>query len=83
MKGAPGKELTLGTLATVANPIRYAFGKDASDAALQLVKPRDGAVLADGEEPGLEAFDYYSPVQSTFASGCTWPSSRSTRTRAR
>ena len=62
VKGVPGKELTLGALATVANPIRYAYGKEASDAALKLVKPRAGAVLADGEEPGLEAFGYYAPA---------------------
>jgi CO/xanthine dehydrogenase Mo-binding subunit len=68
VKGAPGKELTLGALSTVANPIRYAYGKDASEAALKLVKPRDGAVLAEGEAPGLEAFGYYAPAQSTFAS---------------
>jgi len=70
VKGAPGRELTLGALATVANPIRYAYGKDAADAALRLVKPRAGAVLAEGEEPGLEAVGYYAPPQSTFASGC-------------
>jgi aerobic carbon-monoxide dehydrogenase large subunit len=70
VKGALGRELTLGALATVANPIRYAYGKDAADAALRLVKPRAGAVLAGGEEPGLEAVGYYAPAQSTFASGC-------------
>jgi aerobic carbon-monoxide dehydrogenase large subunit len=70
VKGAPGKELTLGALATVANPIRYAYGKEAAEAALRLVKPRAGAVLAEGEAPGLEAFGYYAPPQSTFASGC-------------
>ncbi|OLC35463.1 MAG: xanthine dehydrogenase [Candidatus Rokubacteria bacterium 13_1_40CM_4_69_5] len=70
VKGVPGRELTLGALATVANPIRYASGKDAAEAALRLVKPRAGAVLAAGEEPGLEAFGYYAPPQSTFASGC-------------
>ncbi|HEV8643789.1 MAG TPA: aerobic carbon-monoxide dehydrogenase large subunit [Methylomirabilota bacterium] len=70
VKGVPGRELTLGALATVANPIRYASGKDAAEAALRLVKPRAGAVLAAGEEPGLEAFGYYAPPQATFASGC-------------
>jgi aerobic carbon-monoxide dehydrogenase large subunit len=70
VRGAPGKQLTLGALATVANPIRYAYGKEASDAALRLVKPRAGAVLAEGEEPGLEAVAYYAPPHSTFASGC-------------
>src|SRR5439155_20439446 len=33
VKGVPGKELTLGALATVANPIRYAYGKGAAEAA--------------------------------------------------
>jgi aerobic carbon-monoxide dehydrogenase large subunit len=70
VKGVPGRELTLGALATVANPIRYAYGKDAADAALRLVKPREGAVLAEGEVPGLEARGYYAPPQATFASGC-------------
>src|SRR5439155_1169412 len=70
VRGAPGRGLTLGALATVANPIRYAYGKEAAEAALRLVKPRTGAVLAEGEEPGLEAFGYYAPPQSTFASGC-------------
>ena len=70
VRGAPGKELTLGALAAVANPIRYAYGKEAAEAALRLVKPRTGAVLADGEEPGLEALGYYAPPQATFASGC-------------
>jgi carbon-monoxide dehydrogenase large subunit len=70
VKGVPGKELTLGALATVANPIRYAYGKETSEAALRLVKPRAGAVLAAGEEPGLEASGYHAPSQATFASGC-------------
>ena len=70
VKGVPGKELTLGALATVANPIRYAYGKGAAEAALRLVKPREGPVLGEDEEPGLEARGYYAPAQSTFASGC-------------
>jgi aerobic carbon-monoxide dehydrogenase large subunit len=70
VKGAPGRELTLGALATVANPIRYAYGKESSEAALRLVKPRTGAVLDAGEQPGLEAREYYAPPHATFASGC-------------
>ena len=70
VKGVPGRRLTLGALAAVANPIRYAYGKDATEAALKLVKPRQGAVLAEDAEPGLEAHGYYAPPQSTFASGC-------------
>ena len=70
VKGVPGRRLTLGALAAVANPIRYAYGKDATEAALKLVKPRQGAVLAEDAEPGLEAHGYYAPPQATFASGC-------------
>jgi aerobic carbon-monoxide dehydrogenase large subunit len=69
VKGAPDRRLTLGALATVANPIRYAYGTESSEAALRLVKPREGPVLAPGEEPGLEANGYYAPPQATFASG--------------
>src|SRR5215468_3129417 len=70
VRGAPGRALTLGAIATVANPIRYAYGKEAAEAALRLVKPRQGAVLRDGEEPGLEARGFYAPPHATFASGC-------------
>jgi aerobic carbon-monoxide dehydrogenase large subunit len=70
VRGAPDRALTLGAVATVANPIRYAYGTDAAEAALRLVKPRAGAVLGPGEEPGLEAHGYYAPPQATFASGC-------------
>src|SRR5207245_3449237 len=70
VKGVPDRRLALGALATIANPIRYAYGKEATEAALRLVKPRQGAVLRDGEEPGLEARGYYAPPQATFASGC-------------
>jgi aerobic carbon-monoxide dehydrogenase large subunit len=69
VKGAPGRELSLGALATAANPIRYAYGKEASQAALRLVKPRAGAVLREGEEPGLEARGYFAPERATWASG--------------
>src|SRR5207247_318511 len=43
VKGVPDRRLALGALATVANPIRYAYGKEAAEAALRLVKPRQGA----------------------------------------
>jgi carbon-monoxide dehydrogenase large subunit len=70
VKGMPDRRLALGALAAVANPIRYAYGKEATDAALKLVKPRQGAVLAADAEPGLEARGFYAPPQATFASGC-------------
>src|SRR4030081_292918 len=69
VRGAPGQELSLGALATAANPIRYAYGKEANQAALQLVTPRAGAVLAPGEEPGLEARGFFAPERATWASG--------------
>jgi len=69
VRGAPGRELSLGALATASNPIRYAYGKEASQAALRLVKPREGAVLSPGEEPGLEARGFFAPERATWASG--------------
>jgi carbon-monoxide dehydrogenase large subunit len=70
VRGVPGRALALGALATVANPIRYAHGREAAEVALRLVKPREGAVLGPDEEPGLEARGYYAPPHATFASGC-------------
>jgi carbon-monoxide dehydrogenase large subunit len=70
VRGLRDRALSLGALATVANPIRYAYGKETSEAALRLVKPRPGAVLGPDEEPGLEARGYYAPPSATFASGC-------------
>src|SRR6202165_5289098 len=69
VRGAPGQELTLGARATAANPIRYAYGQEMNQAALRLVKPREGAVLAQGEEPGLEARGFFAPDRATWASG--------------
>ncbi|MDQ3809185.1 MAG: xanthine dehydrogenase family protein molybdopterin-binding subunit, partial [Chloroflexota bacterium] len=69
VRGAPNRALTLGALATAANPIRYAYGSQASQAALRLVKPRAGAVLAEGQAPGLEAQRFFAPERATWASG--------------
>jgi carbon-monoxide dehydrogenase large subunit len=61
--------LALGTVAVLSNPLRYAFD-EASKAATQFaVGDAGGPPVADDEEPGLEATDYYSPTQSTFANG--------------
>ena len=72
VQGVPGRALTLGALAD-GRPTRSATrtGKEAAEAALRLVKPRQGAVLrARTRQPGLEAHGYYAPPQATFASGC-------------
>jgi CO/xanthine dehydrogenase Mo-binding subunit len=67
--GGPGTEVPLATLAVLSNPLRYAFDT-ASQAATQFsVGDHTGPPVPEGEEPGLEATGYYSPNQSTFASG--------------
>jgi aerobic carbon-monoxide dehydrogenase large subunit len=60
----------LAAIATASNPLRYAFNK-AAQAATQFAPAsrHDGPPLAEGEAPGLEATDYYSPSQSTWAYG--------------
>ena len=60
----------LAAIATASNPLRYAFNK-AAQAATQFASAskHDGPPLAEGEAPGLEATDYYSPSQSTWAYG--------------
>jgi carbon-monoxide dehydrogenase large subunit len=69
VKGAPGSSIALGTVAVLANPLRYAFDV-ASQAATQFSVGDPGRPpVAEGEEPGLEGTDFYSPQRSTFASG--------------
>ncbi len=69
VKGAPGARLGLGTVAVLSNPLRYAFD-EASKAATQFSVGDPGkAPVAEDDEPGLEARDFYSPERSTFASG--------------
>jgi carbon-monoxide dehydrogenase large subunit len=69
VKGAPGNEISLGTIAVLSNPLRYAFD-EASKAATQFVVGNpDLAPVAEEDEPGLEGRDYYSPLRSTFANG--------------
>jgi CO/xanthine dehydrogenase Mo-binding subunit len=69
VKGTPGTQIDLGTVAVLSNPLRYAFDQ-ASARATQFAAPADpGRPPLDGEEPGLEGVDFYSPPQSTFANG--------------
>jgi len=70
VKGVPDRRLALGALRDGRQPDPLRVRQEAAEAALRLVKPRQGAVLRDGEEPGLEARGYYAPPQATFASGC-------------
>jgi carbon-monoxide dehydrogenase large subunit len=69
VKGDPASGVALGTVAVLANPLRYAFD-EAARAATQFAggdisKPP----VADDDEPGIEGREYFSPVRSTFASG--------------
>jgi CO/xanthine dehydrogenase Mo-binding subunit len=69
VKGSPAAAIPLATVAVLSNPLRYAFD-EASKAATQFaVGDTSRPPVAEGEEPGLEATGYYSPAQSTFASG--------------
>jgi aerobic carbon-monoxide dehydrogenase large subunit len=68
--GSPETKVALTMLATLSNPLRYAFDEQAA-AATQFATPADPdkPPVAEGEAPGLEATDYYSPLRSTFANG--------------
>ena len=70
VKGTPSVSIPLATVAVLSNPLRYAFDEEAGRAT-QFATPAsdDRPPVDEGEEPGLEGRDYYSPVRSTFASG--------------
>ncbi len=68
VKGMPARSLSLEALSIISNPIRYAYGASAADLPATL-PTRSGPVLPVGEEPGLEATRYFSPLHATFASG--------------
>jgi carbon-monoxide dehydrogenase large subunit len=70
VKGSPATSIDLGVVATMSNPLRYAFDESAR-IATQFAAPADPSAppVPDGEAPGLEGTGYYSPTQSTFANG--------------
>jgi carbon-monoxide dehydrogenase large subunit len=69
VRGNPGAGIALGTVAVLANPLRYAFD-EASEVATQFVVGDPGKPpVPEDDEPGLEGRDYYSPPQATFANG--------------
>ncbi|MBB6349173.1 aerobic carbon-monoxide dehydrogenase large subunit [Nonomuraea muscovyensis] len=68
--GTPSASIPLSTVAVLANPLRYAFDDEAARATqFAGATSPDRPPVAEGEEPGLEGRDYYSPVRSTFAAG--------------
>ena len=64
------RKVPLAAIATATNPLRYAFN-EAAKAATQFAPAsrHDGPPLAEGQHPGLEATDYYSPACATWAYG--------------
>jgi CO/xanthine dehydrogenase Mo-binding subunit len=70
VKGNPSASIPLATVAVLSNPLRYAFDEEAQRATqFATAASDDKPPVAEGEEPGLEGRDYYSPVRSTFAYG--------------
>jgi aerobic carbon-monoxide dehydrogenase large subunit len=70
VRATSGAEIPLKTVAVLANPLRYAFDGETARATQFAVGGRlDRPPVEPGEEPGLEATDYYSPLRSTFANG--------------
>ncbi|WP_157245946.1 aerobic carbon-monoxide dehydrogenase large subunit [Nonomuraea typhae] len=68
--GAPSASIPLGTVAVLANPLRYSFDAETAKATqFSTATPVDRPPVAEGEEPGLEGRDFYSPIRSTFAAG--------------
>jgi len=72
VKGDYESSIALATVAVLSNPLRYAFDESAK-AATQFVGTGNADLsrppVAEGDEPGLEGKDYYSPPRATFANG--------------
>jgi CO/xanthine dehydrogenase Mo-binding subunit len=69
--GPDGPRIPLATVSVLSNPLRYAFDEEAKRAT-QFTMPVAGAdvpPVPEGEEPGLAATGWYSPIRSTFANG--------------
>ncbi|RDD62200.1 aerobic carbon-monoxide dehydrogenase large subunit [Ferruginivarius sediminum] len=64
------RKIAYSTIATATNPLRYAFN-EAAQIATQFApaSKHDGPPLAEGQHPGLEATDYFSPSCATWAYG--------------
>jgi aerobic carbon-monoxide dehydrogenase large subunit len=69
--GDPTTRIPLGQLATIANPLRYAFGEQAQIAAAlaQRASASQDRPLPDGHTPGLASTDYYSPKSGVYGYG--------------
>src|SRR5207245_2173710 len=70
VKGSPDRGMPLAAVAVLSNPMRYAVGGGTGAATQFTPKARPGPPLLEGEQPGLEATGYFSPVGSAWAAGC-------------
>ena len=69
VQGSPEAAIALKHVAVLSNPLRYSFSEEAQAATQFARAPKDGPPVEEGDEPGLEAREYFSPTQSTFANG--------------
>jgi len=69
IKGDPESGIAIGTVAVLSNPLRYAFDEAAQAATQFAGGDIDAPPVAEGDEPGLEGRQFFSPVRSTFAAG--------------
>jgi carbon-monoxide dehydrogenase large subunit len=69
VKGDPASAIAIGTVAVLSNPLRYAFDEAAKAATQFAGGDIDKPPIPEGEEPGLEGREFFSPIRSTFASG--------------
>ncbi len=69
VKGNPQESMTLGTVAVLSNPLRYAFDEAAKAATQFATTDLDSLPIPEGEQPGLEASEFFAVPRSTFANG--------------
>jgi CO/xanthine dehydrogenase Mo-binding subunit len=70
VRGSGDRGATLAEVATMSNPLRYAFNKAAASATqFAAAASSDGPPLPDGKRPGIEAQEYFSPPHATWAYG--------------
>jgi aerobic carbon-monoxide dehydrogenase large subunit len=71
VRGVPGSAVPIGQLAVIANPLRYAFGEQAQQAAelAQRASASGDRPLPEGRTPGLAATEYFSPSSGVYGFG--------------
>ena len=69
VRGSPDVRVPLRQIAVLANPLRYAFSKEALAATQFIGDGGEEAPPVSEVAPGLEATAYNSPKHATFASG--------------